>query len=109
MRTQGLAILAILVLGAAASAHAAVASGGDTAIVLKATLTGPYLHTTSTGAGTATITMMPAQVCGKFAYHGLLSPARRAKHVDANCRRSGAARTARSGSPRSKRRPTAST
>src|SRR6516162_5804751 len=74
MRTQSLALFAILVLGTAAFAHGAVAKGGDTTTVLKATLTGTYLHTTSTGAGTATITITPAQVCWKFAYHGLDTP-----------------------------------
>ena len=74
MRRHRIATLAIPVLGAAAFAHAAVATGGDTTTVLKATLTGGYLHTTSTGAGTATITITPAQVCWKFAYHGLDTP-----------------------------------
>jgi hypothetical protein len=74
MRTQSLAIFAVLVLGGAAFAHAAVAKGGDTTTVLKATLSGRYLHTTSTGAGTATITITPAQVCWTFAYHGLDTP-----------------------------------
>jgi hypothetical protein len=74
MRTQALATTAILLLGAAASTSAAVAKRGDTTTVLKAALTGKYLHTTSTGAGTATITITPAQVCWKFAYHGLDTP-----------------------------------
>jgi hypothetical protein len=74
MRTQGLAIVAILVLGATAFANAAAAKGSDTATVLKATMTGRYLHTTSTGAGTATITITAAQVCWKFAYQGLDTP-----------------------------------
>ena len=43
MRTQALAILTILVLGAAALANAAAAKGGATTTVLKATLTGKYL------------------------------------------------------------------
>jgi hypothetical protein len=81
MRTQGLAIFAIVVLGAAAFAHAAVAKGGDTTIVLKATLTGRYLHTTSTGAGTATIMITPAHVCWKFAYHGLDTPGVSGIHI----------------------------
>ena len=42
--------------------------------MLKATLTGRYLHTTSPGAGTATITITPSQVCWKFSYHGLDTP-----------------------------------
>ena len=74
MRTKGLATLAVLVVGAAAFAHATVAQGGDTTIVLKARLSGRYLHTASPGAGTATITITPSQVCWKFAYHGLDTP-----------------------------------
>jgi hypothetical protein len=74
MRAQTLATTAVLLLGAAALAHGAVAKGSDTTTVLKATLTSKYLHTTSTGAGTATITITPAQVCWKFAYHGLDTP-----------------------------------
>jgi CHRD domain len=71
MRRHRTATLAILVLGAAAFAHAATAKDHDTPIILKATLTGGYLHTSSTGVGTATITITPTQVCWKFAYHGL--------------------------------------
>jgi hypothetical protein len=81
MRTQALAIFAILVLAAAAFAHAAVAKGGDTTTVLKATLTGKYLHTTSTGAGTATITITPSQVCWKFSFHGITKPGVSGIHI----------------------------
>jgi hypothetical protein len=58
------AVLAACVVGAATAAS-------DSDVVLKATLTGKYLHTTSTGSGTATITVKPTKVCWKFAYKGL--------------------------------------
>ena len=59
--------VAFLVAGAVGSAAAAP----KTDVVLKATLTGRYLHTTSTGSGTATITVKPTKVCWKFAYKSL--------------------------------------
>jgi hypothetical protein len=43
-------------------------------VVLKAKLTGRYLHTTSNGSGTATITIGAAKVCWKFTYKGLDAP-----------------------------------
>src|SRR5262245_27834310 len=60
-------LVAFLAVGAVGSALAA----SQTDVVLKATLTGKYLHTTSTGSGTATITVKPTKVCWKFAYKGL--------------------------------------
>ena len=54
---------------AAMVAQVALAAGGTT--VLQATLTGKYLHTTSNGSGTTTITITPSKVCWKFSYHGL--------------------------------------
>jgi hypothetical protein len=59
--------IAVLAVGAVGSATAARNSD----VVLKATLAGKYLHTTSTGSGTATITVKPTKVCWKFAYKGL--------------------------------------
>jgi CHRD domain-containing protein len=61
------ATVLIACLAAAGSAPAAI----KTDVVLRATLTGKYLHTTSTGSGTATITVRPTKVCWKFAYKGL--------------------------------------
>ena len=81
MRRHRIATLAILVLGAAASAHAGLAKGGDTTTILKATLSGRYLHTTSTGAGTATIMITPSQVCWKFSFHGIAKPGVSGIHV----------------------------
>jgi CHRD domain len=60
-----LALAAVLALAFVASA----ARAGN--VVLKATLTGKYLHTTSTGSGTATITFTASKVCWKFTYKGL--------------------------------------
>jgi CHRD domain-containing protein len=59
--------------GAAAGTHApSTHSRADVAItVLHATLTGKYLHTTSAGTGTATITIARSKVCWKFSYSGL--------------------------------------
>ena len=41
---------------------------------LHATLTGPFLHTTATGRGTATITFYPTKACWKFSYNGIDPP-----------------------------------
>lgn len=62
-------IVVAALLGAAAAGSIAPASTGD--VVLRASLTGKYLHTTATGSGTATITVKPTKVCWKFAYRGL--------------------------------------
>lgn len=63
---------AVAALVTAGVAQAGLADNGTT--VLKATLTGSYLHTTSTGAGTATITITASRVCWKFSYHALDTP-----------------------------------
>jgi len=42
--------------------------------VLKATLTGHYLHTTAHGTGTATITFTATKACWKFTYTGIDTP-----------------------------------
>jgi CHRD domain len=42
--------------------------------ILKAHLTGAFLHTTSKGSGSATITFKTNQVCWKFNYTGLDTP-----------------------------------
>jgi CHRD domain len=60
---------------AAAVAHIGGASAGPTStVVLKATLTGPYLHTTAKGTGTATITFYATKACWKFTYNGIDPP-----------------------------------
>lgn len=56
-------------LGAAAVGSIAQASTRD--VVLKASLSGKYLHTTAAGSGTATITIKRTKVCWKFTYRGL--------------------------------------
>jgi hypothetical protein len=50
-------------------------------IVLRATLTGKYLHTTSKGTGTATITFKGDTVCWKFSYRSLDKPNDSGIHV----------------------------
>jgi len=59
---------------AASSAHSTHRRAQSATTVLKATLTGKYLHTTATGAGTATITIAPSKICWKFSYSGLHKP-----------------------------------
>ena len=55
------------------------AAGGSTA--LMATLTGGYLHTSSSAAGTASITISPNRVCWKFSFHGVRKPGVSGIHV----------------------------
>jgi hypothetical protein len=80
-----LASTMLLATGAVAAASTNAASTGSrsqTAVtVLKATLTGKYLHTSSTGTGTATITFKPDQVCWKFSYRGLEKPDDSGVHI----------------------------
>jgi len=58
---------------AAAAPHASSthSRANDAITLLHATLTGDYLHTTSAGTGTATITIATSKVCWKFSYSGL--------------------------------------
>jgi hypothetical protein len=67
---------ATLVLAAAMVGLAAgdASASTHTPVVLKATLTGRYLHTTATGTGTATITFDAAKACWKFTYTGIDTP-----------------------------------
>jgi hypothetical protein len=66
---------ASLVLAFAAAAHIGDAAAGHASpVVLKATLTGPYLHTTARGTGTATITFTATTACWKFSYSGIDTP-----------------------------------
>jgi hypothetical protein len=59
---------------AASSANSAHSRAQSATTVLKATLTGKYLHTSATGTGTATITIAPSKICWKFSYSGLDTP-----------------------------------
>jgi CHRD domain len=54
-----------------AGAASAATSG---TVVLKAQLTGKYLHTTSPGSGTATVTITATKVCWRFSYRGIDTP-----------------------------------
>jgi hypothetical protein len=67
-----LALAALISPSAAAPANA---------VVLKADLTGKYLRTTSTGSGTATITITGGKVCWKFTYRGLDKPGDSGVHI----------------------------
>jgi hypothetical protein len=65
---------ATVTLAAAAAQIGAAAAGSSSSVVLKATLTGPYLHTTAKGTGTATITISATKACWKFTYGGIDRP-----------------------------------
>jgi hypothetical protein len=58
----------------AAALTGTAGAGLRSTVVLKATLTGPYLHTTATGNGTATLTFTPTKACWKFTYTGIDTP-----------------------------------
>jgi CHRD domain len=61
-------------LALAAALAPCAAATPDSAVVLKANLSGPYLHTTATGTGTATITFSATKACWKFSYTGIDTP-----------------------------------
>src|SRR5437764_4228168 len=65
-------MLRLSALVVAALAFAATASAAPK-IVLKATLSGAYLHA-GDGSGTATITIAGKRVCWKFTYKGIDKP-----------------------------------
>lgn len=75
MSTHIRGLCAATIALAAAAAHIGGAAAGPTStVVLKATLTGPYLHTTAKGSGTATITYTATKACWKFTYTGIDTP-----------------------------------
>ncbi len=51
--------------------------------MLKAALTGHYLHTTAKGTGTATITFTATKACWKFTYSGIDTPNISGIHITA--------------------------
>jgi hypothetical protein len=63
---------AIVAVGAAAILASGAGAGSQ--VVLKATLTGHYLHTTSPGKGTVTITISSTQACWRFVFSGTDTP-----------------------------------
>ena len=65
---------ATLALAAASANVGGAAAGPTSSVVLKATLTGPYLHTTAKGTGTATLTFTATKACWKFTYSGIDTP-----------------------------------
>jgi hypothetical protein len=70
--------LAALVGASFVLATGSAASGN---VVLKATLSGGYLHTTSTGSGTAVVTVTPSTVCWRLTYKGLDQPGDSGIHI----------------------------
>jgi len=72
--TRGLCAALIVLAPAAAAVAAASVAAGSAGTVLKATLTGHYLHTTAKGHGTATITITATKACWKFSFSGLDTP-----------------------------------
>ena len=73
-RAHGLCAASLVLAVAAASNLGAAAAAPASSVVLKATLTGRYLHTTAKGHGTATITFTATKACWKFSYSGIDTP-----------------------------------
>ena len=74
MKHVGLCAAALALAAAPAQVGAAANPAASSTVVLKANLTGPYLHTTATGTGTATITFTATKACWKFSYSGIDTP-----------------------------------
>ena len=74
-------MVAAAVVAAGVLASSALAGAETKNVVLKATLTGPYLHTTSTGSGSVTVTITPTKVCWKLTYTGLDQPGVSGIHI----------------------------
>lgn len=75
MKHVGLCAASLALAAAPAQIGAAAATpAASSSVVLRATLTGPYLHTTATGTGTATITFSASKACWKFTYRGIDTP-----------------------------------
>ena len=74
MKHIGLCAVSVALAAAAVHIGAAAAGPASSSVVLKATLTGPYLHTTAKGTGTATITFTARKACWKFGYSGIGTP-----------------------------------
>jgi hypothetical protein len=71
---RGLCAASVVLVASAAVQIGAAAARPASSVVLKATLTGRYLHTTAHGTGTATITFNATKACWKFSYSGLDTP-----------------------------------
>ena len=71
---RGLCAASFVLAGVAAAQLGAAAASPASSVVLKATLTGRYLHTTAKGTGTATITFTATKACWKFSYSGIDAP-----------------------------------
>jgi CHRD domain len=71
---RGLCAASLVLAGVAAAQLGAAAASPVSSVVLKATLTGRYLHTTAKGTGTATITFTATKACWRFDYSGIDAP-----------------------------------
>ena len=71
--TRGLCAASAVLAVTAAHIGGAAARPAST-VVLRAILTGRYLHTTAHGTGTATITFSATKACWKFTYSGIDTP-----------------------------------
>jgi hypothetical protein len=71
---RGLCAASLVLAGVAATHLGAAAGSPASSVVLKATLTGRYLHTSAKGTGTATITFTATKACWKFSYSGIDTP-----------------------------------
>ena len=71
---RGLCAASVVLVASAAVQIGAAAASPASSVVLKATLTGRYLHTTAHGTGTATITFTATKACWKFSYSGIDTP-----------------------------------
>ena len=71
--TSGLRAATVAVAAGAIFAGSAAAGSGST-VVLKAQLSGHYLHTTSPGSGTVNVTIGSTQVCWNFTFSGTDAP-----------------------------------
>lgn len=66
-------LAAMIATAAAVVAGGAAADSGST-VVLAATLTGHYLHTTASGSGSVKVTIGPTQLCWTFTFSGVDAP-----------------------------------
>src|SRR5205085_2383261 len=71
---RGLSAATLLAATAFALWAGSAGAGSSSIVVLKATLTGRYLHTKATGQGTATLTFTASKACWKFTYSGIDTP-----------------------------------
>jgi CHRD domain len=65
----------LVLVAAMAAVFTVTATASPAAMTtLKATLSGKYLHTTSSGSGSVTVTLTSSKVCWRFSYSGIDKP-----------------------------------